>query len=152
MMNVRSGWVVPVQNSRVKGVSCLIDTDIAVDFLRRREYARALLGFWADKGLLAISTLTHIEIYQGMKSGEEKATDAFLHGLVSIVIDMPIAWRASKLLGGLRSGGVIIGIADTIIAATALQLGVPLLTNSIERYPFEELKVLRGRVIDTFSI
>ena len=133
-----------MQSSRVKGISCLVDTDIAIDFLRRREYAQKLLENWAGKGLLAISTLTHLEIYQGMKAGEEMATNAFLDGLVSITVDIPIARRAGTMLGGLRSKGITLGTADAIIAVTALQLDAPLLTNNVEHYPFPNLKVVRG--------
>jgi len=133
-----------VQSSRVKGISCLVDTDVAIDFLRRREYAQKLLENWAGEGLLAISTLTHLEIYQGMKTGEEGASNAFLDGLISVVVDIPIARQAGTMLGDLRSKGLTIGIADAIIAATALQLGAPLLTNNVEHYPFSDLKVIRG--------
>ena len=133
-----------MQSSQVKGISCILDTDIAIDFLRRRDYARDLLNHWAGEGLLAISTLTHLEIYQGMKTGEEGATNAFLDGLVSVVVDIPIARQAGTMLGGLRSKGMTIGIADAIIAATALQFGAPLLTNNVEHYPFPNLKVIRG--------
>ena len=133
-----------MQSSQVKGISCLIDTDIAIDYLRRRDYAQKLLEYWAGEGLLAISTLTHLEIYQGMKTGEEGATNAFLDGLISVVVDIPIARRAGSMLGELRSKGVTIGIADAIIAATALHFGAPLLTNNLEHYPFPNLKVIRG--------
>jgi len=133
-----------VQSSRVKGVSCLVDTDVAIDFLRSRDYALKLLEYWAEEGLLAISTLTHLEIYQGMKAGEERATNAFLDGLISVAVDVPIARRAGRMLGELRSKGVTVGIADAIIAETALQLDAPLLTNNVEHYPFAELKVVRG--------
>ena len=133
-----------MQSSRVKGISCLIDTDIAIDYLRRRDYAQKLLDYWAGEGLLAISTLTHLEIYQGMKTSEDGATNAFLDGLISVVVDIPIARRAGSMLGELRSKGVTIGIADAIIAATALHFGAPLLTNNLEHYPFPNLKVIRG--------
>ena len=133
-----------MQSSQVKGISCLVDTDVAIDFLRRRSYAQKLLENWAGEGLLAISTLTHLEIYQGIKAGEESATNAFLDGLVSVVVDVPIARRAGTMLGDLRSKGITIGIADAIIAATALQFGAPLLTNNVEHYPFPNLKVIRG--------
>ncbi len=133
-----------MQSSRVKGISCLVDTDVAIDFLRRRDYAQKLLEDWAGQGLLAISTLTHLEIYRGIKTGEEGATDAFLDGLVSVAVDIPIARRAGIMLGGLRSEGMTIGIADAIIAATALQLDAPLLTNNVEHYPFTDLEVIRG--------
>ena len=133
-----------MQSSRVKGISCLVDTDVAIDFLRQRDYARELLEHWAGEGLLAISALTHLEIYQGMKTGEEGASNAFLDGLISVVVDIPIARRAGTMLGELRSKGMTIGIADAIIAATALQFGAPLLTNNVEHYPFPNLKVIRG--------
>lgn len=131
-------------SSRVRDVSCLVDTDVAIDFLRRREYAKNLLELWAREGLLAISTLTHLEIYQGLKDGEESATNTFLDGLASVVVDIPIARRAGKMLEELRSKGTTIGIADTIIAATALQINAPLLTNNVEHYPFEDLRVIKG--------
>jgi predicted nucleic acid-binding protein len=133
-----------LQSSRVKGISCLLDTDIVIDFLRRREYARRLLDNWAGEGLLAISTLTHLEIYQGMKGDEEETTNAFLDGLTSVTVDVPIARRAGRMLAELRSKGMTVGIADSIIAATALQLGTSLLTNNIEHYPFPDLKVIKG--------
>jgi len=122
----------------------VVDTDIAIDFLRQRDYAGELLERWAGEGLLAISTITHLEIYQGMKAGEDRATNAFLDGLLSILVDVPIARRAGRLLGNLRSKGKTIGIADAIIAATTLELGVPLLTNNVEHYPFPGLKAIRG--------
>ena len=47
-------------------------------------------------------------------------------------------------MGNLRSKGMTIGIADAVIAATALGLGVPLLTNNVEHYPFPSLEIIRG--------
>ena len=133
-----------MQSSQVKGISCLLDTDIVIDFLRRRDYAHKLLENWAGEGLLAISALTHLEVYQGMKSGEEKATNVFLDGLISVAVDVPFARLAGRMLGELRSKGVTMGIGDAIIAATALQVNAPLLTNNVEHYPFTDLKVVRG--------
>ena len=130
--------------SRVNDISCLLDTDIVIDFLRRRDYARKLLENWAGEGLLAISTLTHLEIYQRMKPGEEKATNVFLDGLIPVELDVPIARRAGRMLGELRSKGVTIGMGDAIIAATALQVSVPLLTNNVHHYPFTDLQVVQG--------
>jgi predicted nucleic acid-binding protein len=133
-----------LQSSRGKDLACLLDTDIVIDFLRKRDYAGKLLANWAGKGLLAISALTQLEIYQGIKTGEENATNLFLDGLITIAVDVPIARRAGRLLGALRSKGVTIGIGDAIIAATALQVELPLLTNNVEHYPFANLKVVQG--------
>jgi len=35
-------------------------------------------------------------------------------------------------------------VVDAVIAATALQFGVPLLTNNVGHYPFPSLRVIRG--------
>lgn len=131
-------------SSQVKGVSCLIDTDIAIDFLRRRDYARKLLERWSGEGLIAISVLTHLELYQGMKEGEDLATNTFLDGLTTITVDVPIARLAGKMIGELRAKGVTVGTADSVIAATALQVNAPLLTNNVEHYSFPDLRVMRG--------
>lgn len=134
-----------MQNNQVANIACLMDTDIVIDFLRRRDYARKLLEDWAIKGLLAVSTLTHLEVYQGMKKEEEKATGLFLDGLLSLVVDVNIARRAGNIIRTLRSKGITASTGDAIIAATALQIGVPLLTNNVEHFPFAELRVVRGR-------
>lgn len=130
--------------SGIKSISCILDTDIAIDFLRHRDYARKLLEKWSDRGLIAVSTLTHLEIYQGMKIGEEKATGLFLDSLTSIAVDVPIARRAGRMSGELRSKGRTVSAGDAIIAATALQFDTPLLTNNVEHYHFMDLKVVRG--------
>lgn len=130
--------------NQVISLACLLDSDIVIDFLRHRQYARILLEKWSRQGLLAISALTHLEVYQGIKANEEEATDAFLKGLVSIAMDVPIAQRAGNLLRELRRKGITLSIGDAIIAATALQANIPLLTNNIAHYPFNELKVIRG--------
>lgn len=137
-------WGVRMERTRTRGASCLVDTDIIIDFLRQRDYAKALLEHRAEEGLLAISTITHLEIYQGMKANEEEATNAFLDGLLSIPVHVSIARQAGRLLGNLRSSGITVGIADSIIAATALELGVPLLTNNVEHYPFPSLNIIKG--------
>ena len=127
-----------------KSIACLVDTDIVIDFLRGRSYTRTLLGRWAEEGLLAVSTLTHLEVYQGMKRGEDEATSAFLDGLISVAVDVPIARQAGRLLAELRSKGKTVGMANAVIATTALQMGAPLLTNNGDDYPFPNLKIVPG--------
>ena len=126
------------------GIACVVDSDIIINFLRGHEITRHLLNNWSEEGLLAVSAVTHLEVYYGMKSSEVPATEAFLDGLQSIPVDVYIARRAGQLLSKIRSLGVTVGIADAIIAATTLQLDVPLLTNNIRHYPFAGLKVIRG--------
>ena len=132
--------------------SCVIDTDIAVDFLRRREYAPTLLREWAGKGRIAVSTLTHFEVFQGMLRSEEEFTRDFLSSLVSIDATVSITQSAGIIAHSLLSRGITIGTADAIIAATALELGVPLITNNIKHFSVPGLTIVHGRKSDSFYI
>lgn len=125
------------------GIACIIDTDIIINYLRGREATKKFLQEWAEQGLLAISVITDLEVFHGMKPSEEPTTTAFLDGLQSIPVDVKIARHAGKLLGRIRTRGMTVGIGDAIVAATALLLEVPLLTNNVGHYPFAGLKVVQ---------
>ncbi len=125
-------------------IACLVDTNIIIDCLRGRSYALTLLERWAQLGLPAISAVTYLEVYQGMRAHEENSTRAFLDGLAAIVVDSSIAQQVGKMIGEFRSRGVTIDAPDAIIAATALQIGAPVLTNNVEHYPFQGLSVIHG--------
>jgi len=116
-------------------VSCLVDTDVCIDFLREREYAGTLLRKWLAKGLLSISAVTHLEIYAGIRKGEESATGAFLDLMVTIPVDETIARSAGDIIRHLKSKGMTMSPSDSIIAASALFMNVPLITNNISDYP-----------------
>jgi len=125
-------------------ISCLWDTDIVIDYLRGHEYAKRLSEHFQALGLIAVSAITHLEVYAGMRPKEEESTKAFLDGLVSIDVDTAVARRAGDLIKGLSLRGITISPADGIIAATAEMLGVPLLTNNVDHYPFPHLQVISG--------
>jgi predicted nucleic acid-binding protein len=123
-------------------VSCLVDTDVCIDFLREREYAKTLLGKWLAKGLLSVSAVTHLEIYAGMRKGEEKATGAFLDLMVTMPVDEMIARSAGDIIRHLKSRGITMSPSDSIIAASALIMNVPLITNNISDYPVSAISGL----------
>jgi predicted nucleic acid-binding protein len=122
-----------------------LDTDIVIDYLRGYQYVRELLYRFSLEGSLAVSVITHLEIYQGMRSGEEEKTIAFLDGLASVPIDVSLARKAGELLRSPEVKGLAIGPADAIVGATALSLNTPLLTNNVTHYPFPGLRVVKGR-------
>jgi predicted nucleic acid-binding protein len=128
-------------------ISCLVDTDVCIDFLRKKEYASKLLRARLAKGLLSISTITHLEIYAGMREGEKSATDVFLDSMVTVPVDEKIARSAGNIIRQLKSRGLTVAPSDAIIAASALLADVPLITNNISDYPVPEipgLVVLKG--------
>jgi len=123
-------------------IACVIDTDIAIDFLCGREYAKDILDYWSRQGLLAVSALTQLEIFHGMKSGEMVATNSFLDGIISIEVDLPLIRQANIMLGEISLKGNRPGLADAMIAASALKIDAPLLTNNVKYCQFPHLKVI----------
>jgi hypothetical protein len=45
---------------------------------------------WYGEGFMAITSIAHLEISQGMKTGEERATKNLLNGTVSLAVDILI--------------------------------------------------------------
>ena len=114
----------------------LVDTDVLIDFLRKKEKAKALLEKASTAGDLYISVINLAEILAGMKPHEKEKTEAFISGFNLIEINEAIARHA----GGLRNQYKQIGLADCLIAATALKEDCLLLTFNYKDYPFEKLR------------
>jgi predicted nucleic acid-binding protein len=95
----------------------LIDTDVFVYHLRGAARLQAPAG-------AAYSTITRCELFAG--SGDEQAAVArLLAGLIEHPIDRPVAERAGRLR---RDTGI--AIADALVAATALEHGLSLMTRN----------------------
>ncbi len=80
-----------------------------------------------------------------MQADEEASTQLFLNGMFAISVDRDIARVAGLLLNERRRRGRPASVIDTMIAATALRLEVPLITNDIDYFGFPGLTVVPGR-------
>ncbi len=116
----------------------LVDSDYVADYLGARPNAIQLLSSFA-KDDLSISLITYGEIYEGIHFGRDpqKTTDVFQRFLRSVVIlalTQPIMQRFARIRGALRRTGNIIGDFDILIAATAIQHNLILVTRNIKDY------------------
>jgi predicted nucleic acid-binding protein len=109
----------------------LVDTDVLVDHLRgRRE-------FRVGTDVIYHSILTRVELFAGRPEQEEEVSD-LLSGSVEVGIGPDVAELAGRIR---RDSGL--DLADAVIAATALHLGVPILTRN--RRDFDRVPRLRVR-------
>lgn len=111
----------------------LVDTDILIDYLRGRPEAVAYLD--TVQAPLVLSVLTIAELYAGVRDGDERTQlDSFISAFGSIPLDRDIA-----VTGGLyrrdygKSHGT--GLADALIAATAITRGFALVTHNAKHFP-----------------
>lgn len=120
----------------------LLDTDILVDFFKKRLYAQHLLTNLKEKGDLFISVLTVSELRAGWT--EEEAS-YFLPKLYVLAkrasITDEIAERAGAMRQVYKSRGVSLPTIDTLIAATSIIGNYQLVTNNKKHYPFSEIRL-----------
>ena len=109
----------------------LLDTTVLIDALRNRnQRRRSLAGLLAAGHSLFTSTMNVAEVYGGLRPGEEPATGSFLSGLQIIEVSAAIAVRAGALQAEFRRKGQTRALIDMLIAATALEHGLQLLTDN----------------------
>jgi predicted nucleic acid-binding protein len=113
----------------------LIDTDIAIDFLRGAAYTQPLLsGLWSD-GQAMISVLTVYELTAGMRDAEKVMTHNFIEACGVEPVTQEIAVKGGELYRKYRAQGVTLSSLDCLIAATALVKGYKVATRNVKHYP-----------------
>lgn len=113
----------------------LIDTDIAIDFLRGASYAQPLMGGLWNSGQAMISVLTVYELTAGMRDAEQVVTNNFIEACTVEPITPEIAGKGGELYRNYRAKGVTLTSLDCLIAATALVKGYKVATRNVKHYP-----------------
>ncbi|MGA7670076.1 MAG: type II toxin-antitoxin system VapC family toxin [Nitrolancea sp.] len=106
-------------------MSYLIDSDWIANYLNGRQPAVDLLHSLEPSGL-AISLIAYGEIYEGIFFGgqpeaSERSFQSFLRAVDVIPLDLAIMRRFARIRGELRRSGQIVGDPDLLIAATAIE-------------------------------
>jgi predicted nucleic acid-binding protein len=96
----------------------LVDTDILIDHLRGSR------RFDPEGSDVSISVVTRAELYAGRRADEVRV-DMLLTRFRELPVDRAVAERAGRLA---RSAGI--AMPDALIAATALEHGLTLLTRN----------------------
>jgi tRNA(fMet)-specific endonuclease VapC len=115
-------------------MSYLVDTDRVASYLNGRPDAVELLSSLRHEGL-SISIVTYGEIYDGIYAsndprGKEQAFLMFLRRVAVLPLTRTVMKRFAQIRGQLRRQGQIIGDPDILIAATALQHNLTLITRN----------------------
>lgn len=122
----------------------LLDADILIEYLRGRPPARAFLE--GLEGELYLSAITVAELYVGVRDpAQERALAQFLSLFQVVALDQELAAAAGALrraYGRAYGPSHGAGLADAIVAATAVRLEATLVTFNQWHYPMApELRV-----------
>jgi tRNA(fMet)-specific endonuclease VapC len=118
----------------------LVDSNIVVDHLLAVLTASILLEQLAMEGV-AISIVTYMEAFQGVEQSTDselarKKFHAFLTGVLILPFSFAVAERCARLRKTLKSQNKRVNsrALDLIIAATALEYNLILVTNNAGDY------------------
>ncbi len=131
----------------------LLDTDVLIRCLRGVSETLELASSLTEEGDLHVSVWSHLEIMTLADPKEEKSTLEFLAPFILHPINDAIAQRAAAMLKTAAAGARPLAFGEAVVAATAIQHGLILVTYSsgnlsqlseLKIFPLAETAVQRG--------
>lgn len=113
----------------------LIDTDIAIDYLRGHREAIELIAPLWEQNRAYLSILSAYELYAGMRDKEKKDTENFVNACIIEPVTMKVAMAAAERYRMYRATGVTLTSIDCMVAATSEISGHKLATRNRNHYP-----------------
>jgi predicted nucleic acid-binding protein len=129
----------------------IVDTNILIDLLRKKDYAVSLIKKLEDEVELATSAINAFELYRGAyKSRNQEKNLASVKGLLNSLrmlnTDEDSMEMAGKITASLERDGNMMDIRDLLIASIALVNGFGVLTNNVGHFnKIKHLKVISGK-------
>lgn len=117
----------------------LIDTDIAIDYLRGERSIKKLIESLWNNSLAHLSLLSIYELHAGMKDTEREYTESFIHACQIEPITMAIVSKAGEYYRYHRSCGITLTSIDCMIYMTAKHNKFKLFTRNVKHYPDKDI-------------
>ena len=121
-----------------------VDTDVCIDFLRRKEPGLTLLIKLLEKFDPCITTITAFELHLGhIKMNRKDRIEGFIDQFNILPFNLEAAIISARIQALLDSRGEGIGIPDTLIAGICVAEKVPLLTLNAKHFSkIDELRLI----------
>ena len=120
----------------------LLDTTVLIDALRARGGRRGFLAELVRSGhSLETSALNVAGVYAGMRAEEEARTGELLGALLCHAVTASAGERAGRFKAHWARKGRTLAVADTIVAAVAIEQGCILVTDNRKDFPMPEVRL-----------
>ncbi len=113
----------------------LLDSNVLIKALQRNLDVLDWLDSIRSTHYLYISAASRVEVLAGMHPREEEMTESLLSSLISLSITVPIADRAGRMIYTHARKGFQVAFPDALIAATALEHDLTLVTTNGKHFP-----------------
>jgi tRNA(fMet)-specific endonuclease VapC len=118
----------------------LVDTNILINALNQKRGQRELLRELVGQGhRLACCAVVLAELFSGIRTEDLAQVEQFVSMLKWYPATPGIARRAGRLRFEYARKGVLLATPDMLIAATALENGLTLMTHNRKHFPMPEL-------------
>ena len=125
----------------------VLDTDILVNILRRKNRGEQWKDFLKDKSI-AFTTITAFELFLGAEIS--KKYDQNMKAIKSLIQQFPVlplsiksSYIAATIYSDLQKKGQLIELNDIYIAAVTLEHGAELATDNVNHYQrVSQLKII----------
>jgi tRNA(fMet)-specific endonuclease VapC len=115
----------------------LVDTDIASSFIRKNRLVRNRFRQHAGQVSLSAISVAELKVWLHRTNTPPKFVNelpALLQQVQVVLVDDAVAQRAGLIGAGLLDLGLTIAMPDLLIAATALLLGLVLVTHNTQDF------------------
>jgi predicted nucleic acid-binding protein len=120
----------------------LPDTNVLIDALNGKRGQKELLADLLQQGhRLACCAVTVSELLSGIRAMDLPKVEAFVAALSWYPTTPALARRAGRWRHDYARQGVTLALADTLLAATAVEYGLILLTSNRKHFPMPELQL-----------
>lgn len=122
----------------------LLDTNIVIWILRGNKDYEDLLAKLKDKGELSISVITVAEIYKNVFQSEMPRTEDFIHEMRIFDVNENIAKLGGLYWQEFSKRFKNLHILDCILAATAREHDLVLVTLNKRHFPMKDIRILNS--------
>lgn len=125
----------------------LIDSDVIIDVLRGNDYIiNAFRKLKKDDSSIYYSPVSKAEVFAGAFEKEKDNIEMFFNQMVCLEITETIGEKAGDYLSQYRKSHNT-GLGDALLAATAWQYDLLLVTQNAKHYPMSEINILKPEAL-----
>ncbi len=117
------------------------DTDLLVDFLRRKDPGRSRVREWLTSDRLRVGAVTAFELRLGADFLSRRTGIEAMLRRRTLPLDLEAALIAGQVFVDLEQQGRGVGLRDSLLAGICLRFGLPLATRNTRH--FERVEGLR---------
>lgn len=120
----------------------LLDTTILIDLFRGSQEAIVFLDKLSQEGSFFICPVVVAEVFSGVRPQELTKVEEFFEAMNYCPIEYRTAKRAGLYRRDFQRKGITLNISDALIAATAVDHSLTLVSKNVRHFPMKELNII----------